>query len=78
MEAFDNCKECFEQLTIKDEEAVGLDGHQVGELCIREVDDSLQNNFMVFYKGKRVNSVDVKYIVFGQTDIDFKIMAGEL
>ena len=56
----------FDQLPNKDPEAVGLDGEQIGIMCMREVDDSLQDQFMFFYKGKKVKFTDIRIIIYGE------------
>jgi len=42
--------------------AVGLDGEQLGDMCIRLVDDIVYNQFQFYYKGKpEMNGVRQKH-----------------
>ncbi len=48
--------------------AVSLDGEQLGERCVQEVDDCFYDKFQFYYKGKPVKFTDIKITVFGGFD----------
>ena len=48
--------------------AVGLDGEQLGDMCIRLVDDIVYNQFQFYYKGKPVKFKDIEITVHGGFD----------
>ncbi len=45
---------------------VSLDGKQLGDKCVREVDDFVYNKFQFYYKGKPVKFNDIEIVVYGE------------
>ena len=43
-----------EEHDIQYDGGVGLDGEQLGDMCVRQVDDIVYNRFTFYYKGKPV------------------------
>ena len=48
--------------------AVSLDGEQLGDMCVREVDDIVYNRFKFHYKGKPIKHEDLEIIVHSKFD----------
>lgn len=48
--------------------AVSLDGEQLGDMCVREVDDIVYNRFKFYYKGKPIKHEDLEIIVHSKFD----------
>ena len=60
-------KICLEN-NIQYDGAVSLDGEQLGDMCVREVDDIVYNRFKFHYKGKPIKHEDLEIIVHSKFD----------
>ena len=57
-----------EEHDIQYDGGVGLDGEQLGDMCVRQVDDIVYNRFTFYYKGKPVKHEDLEIIVHSEFD----------
>ena len=64
-QSYEDWQKYFDQMPGGDDEAVGLDGEQLGIMCMRDVDDSFLDEFQFFYKGKKVSCEDIRIIIYG-------------
>ena len=54
--------------TVQYDGAIHLDGEQIGDKCVREVDDIVYDKFQFYYKDKPVKFTDIEIVVFGGFD----------